>query len=184
MDIVVTGHMDAEHLKNLSKVLRKMEEDRLCLKQNKCCFIPQQVDYMGHVISCERIQPAVDKVWAIQEAPAPNGVHQLNFFSQFLYFIPNFYRILPPLQHLYTSFYRNTILGPGVWYKVLLSWPRLSSQRHLSWFTTVTRMSSSFLVMLFHTVLKQFCPIVGMMAQRSQLPMSLIHLPQQVPMPQ
>ena len=65
----------------------------MCLKQNKCCFMLPQVQYLGHVISRHGIRPAEDKVQAIREAPAPKDIHVhqlksflglLNFYAKFL----------------------------------------------------------------------------------------------------
>ena len=79
-DVLITGHTDAEHLNNLSEVLRRMEEAGMRLKRDKCCFMLLQVQYLGHVISRHGIQPTEDKVRAIQEAPAPADLHQLKSF--------------------------------------------------------------------------------------------------------
>ena len=104
-DVLVTGCTDAEHLNNLSEVLRRMEEAGMRLKRDKCCFVLPQVQYLGHVISRHGIQPTEDKVRDIQEAPAPADVHQLksslgllNFYSKFL---PNLATTLAPLYSLF-----------------------------------------------------------------------------------
>ena len=55
-DILITGSTDAEHLQNLSEVLHRLAEAGMRLKQDKCCFMMPQVQYLGHVISrCWRL---------------------------------------------------------------------------------------------------------------------------------
>lgn len=90
-DVLVTGRTDAEHLHNLSEVLRRMAEAGMRLKRDKCYFMLPQVQYLGHIISRRGIQPTEEKVEAIRNAPTPTDVQQLksflgllNFYSKFL----------------------------------------------------------------------------------------------------
>ena len=48
-DILVTGHSDAEHLKNIEEVLKHLEEYGIPSKQEKCSFYQESVEYLGHV---------------------------------------------------------------------------------------------------------------------------------------
>ena len=90
-DILVTGKTTEEHLANLKAVLSQLETAGLRLKRNKCAFLLPSVEYLGHRISARGIQPTVDKVKPIQEAPKPQDVSQLrsfiglvNYYSKFL----------------------------------------------------------------------------------------------------
>ena len=49
-DISITGQTEEEHLDNLSEVLAGAG---MRLKREKCAFLLQSVDYLGHVISAE-----------------------------------------------------------------------------------------------------------------------------------
>ena len=44
------------------------------LKSNKCYFMPQEVEYLGHKISTKALKPTQEKIWAIVDAPAPRNV--------------------------------------------------------------------------------------------------------------
>ena len=76
-DILVTGVSDEEHLTTLDKVLSRLEEAGLRLKRNKCAFMLLSVEYLGHKISAEGLQPTREKVRAVNKAPPPNNVSQL-----------------------------------------------------------------------------------------------------------
>ena len=53
-DISITGQTEEEHLDNLSEVLAGAG---MRLKREKCAFLLQSVDYLGHVISANGILP-------------------------------------------------------------------------------------------------------------------------------
>ena len=90
-DILVTGKTIEEHLSNLKAVLTRLEESGIKLKRNKCSFLLPSVEYLGHHISADGVQPTPEKVEAVQKAPAPKDVSQLksflgvvNYYSKFL----------------------------------------------------------------------------------------------------
>lgn len=58
-DILVTGE---SHLRNLEAVLSRLEDDGVRLKQEKCEFKLPQVEYLGHRISANCLQPTAQKV--------------------------------------------------------------------------------------------------------------------------
>ena len=75
-----SGKTEQEHLRNLDKVLRCLNQAGPCLKREKCASMLSSVEYLGHRISAEGIQPTQEKVRATAEAPAPNNVSQLRSF--------------------------------------------------------------------------------------------------------
>ena len=96
--------MEAEHLQNLELVLTRLEEAGMRLKQEKCAFLLDSVEYMGHNISTEGLRPTQEKVCAITGAPAPENVLQLRaFFGLITYcgkFLPQLSSTLAPLYRL------------------------------------------------------------------------------------
>ena len=103
-DILVTGTSEAEHLATLDKVLSRLEEAGLRLKRNKCAFMLPSVEYLGHKISAEGLQPSEEKVRAIREAPPPSNVSQLRSFlglvNYYGKFLPHLASTLTPLYSL------------------------------------------------------------------------------------
>ena len=103
-DILVTRKSTEEHLINLEAVLSRLESSGLRLKRNKCAFLLPSVEYLGHRISAQGLQPTVDKIKPVQEAPKPQDVSQLrsfiglvNYYSKFL---PDVSSVLAPLHRL------------------------------------------------------------------------------------
>ena len=74
------------------------------LKRNKCRFMLAKVEYLGHTISREGLQPTESKVRAIENAPAPTNVSQLKSFlglvNYYGKFLPNLATTMAPLYSL------------------------------------------------------------------------------------
>uniref|UniRef100_A0A3B3B4L9 Gypsy retrotransposon integrase-like protein 1 n=1 Tax=Oryzias melastigma TaxID=30732 RepID=A0A3B3B4L9_ORYME len=103
-DILVSGKDEADHLKNLTEVLSRLEEAGLRLKRSKCEFMQEEVEYLGHKIDAQGLHPVQKKVEAILNAPAPTNVTELkaylgllNYYNKFL---PNLATLLAPLHEL------------------------------------------------------------------------------------
>ena len=76
-DILDTGTTEEEHLRNLEQVLPRLDKANIRLKHRKCKFLLPPVEYLGHRISAQGLQPTTEKVNAIQNAPHPRNVPQL-----------------------------------------------------------------------------------------------------------
>ena len=103
-DILVTGTSEAEHLDTLDQVLNRLETAGLRLKQCKCAFMLESVNYLGHKISQKGLQPTEEKVRAITEASPPTNVSQLRSFLGLINYygkiFPNLANMLAPLYSL------------------------------------------------------------------------------------
>ena len=103
-DILITGRSQQDHLKNLEKVLKRLEEAGMRLKQEKCTFLMPEVEYLGHRICQEGLQPTESKVRAVADAPEPKRVSELRSFlglvNYYGKFLPNLATIAAPLYTL------------------------------------------------------------------------------------
>ena len=54
-DILVTGRWQEEHLRNLDAVLKRLEERGLKLKREKCEFVRDSVEFLGHRIDAQGV---------------------------------------------------------------------------------------------------------------------------------
>ena len=104
-DILITGKSIEEYLENLEAVLARLKETGLQLKHDKCAFLLPTVEYLGYKITAQGLQPTLDKVKAVQNAPAPQDVSQLksliglvNYYGKFL---PDLSSVLAPLYRLF-----------------------------------------------------------------------------------
>ena len=52
-DILVTGSTDEEHLSNLATVFERLQHHSFRLKQEKCAFMKDSVEFLGHMIDAE-----------------------------------------------------------------------------------------------------------------------------------
>ena len=95
---------EEEHLQNLSAVLSKLQDAGLRLKKSKCYFLAESVEYLGHVITNEGLQPTQAKVIAVQNAPVPQNISQLKSFlgliNYYRKFLPDLSPLLAPLNNL------------------------------------------------------------------------------------
>lgn len=103
-DIIVTVKTDEEHLHNLGEVLSRLEKAGMKLKKEKCVYMVQEIEYLGHKINSEGLQPSDSKVAAIAEASPPKNVSELKSFlgmvNYYRRFLPNLATTLAPLYRL------------------------------------------------------------------------------------
>lgn len=103
-DILITGASKEDHLRNLEKVLSRLQEYGIRVNANKCVFMQTLVECLGHIIDCEDLHTSPKKVKAIQEAPAPHNQQELRSFLGLLHyygkFIQNLANMLHPLNEL------------------------------------------------------------------------------------
>ena len=79
-DIIVTCRTREEHLKALDKILGRLEEYGLKANREKCNFLQNSVEYLGHVITAEELHQSLKKVQAMAHLPSPQNVGQLRAF--------------------------------------------------------------------------------------------------------
>ena len=103
-DILVSGSSSEAHLRKLDEVLHRLKEAGLRLKKDKCRFMMSEVEYLGHRITRQGLQPSQEKVRAIREAPTPKKVAELRAFlglvNYYGKFLPNLSTTLSPLYKL------------------------------------------------------------------------------------
>ena len=54
-DILITGTTAAKHDSNLEEVLKRLQEHGIRLKQEKCSFFKDSVEYLRHCISADGV---------------------------------------------------------------------------------------------------------------------------------
>ena len=74
------------------------------MKKEKCYFFQDAVEYLGHVVDKEGLYATLEKLKAIQEAPAPTNISELTSFlgliNYYGRFIANLATVLHPLNRL------------------------------------------------------------------------------------
>ena len=94
----------SEHIQCLSTTLQLLQDNSLVLNHKKCSFGKTKIDYLGHLISVNGVQPDEDKIVAIKRWPRPTTVKELRGFLGLLgyyrRFIRNYGKIAQPLTQL------------------------------------------------------------------------------------
>ncbi|KAK8775742.1 hypothetical protein V5799_030912 [Amblyomma americanum] len=101
-DILIGGKDEAQHHACLQEVLKRIHEDGLRLKFDKCQFCVEEMCYLVFRVNSAGVQPTEDKVRAIHEAPKPTCKKELQAFLGAL----NFYKFLKGAAHVLEPLYR------------------------------------------------------------------------------
>ena len=72
-DIIIFSDTIEKHLEGLSLVLQRIINAGMKLNLDKCSFLKQQVEYLGHIVGSNGVLPLPDKVRAIQDFPQPTN---------------------------------------------------------------------------------------------------------------
>ena len=93
-----------EHLEHLEDIFTRLKAAGLKLKLEKCCFFKRHIEYLGHLISVEGIQPLPEKLESIAKMPAPKNPKEVKQFlglvGYYRKFVPRFADISRVLTHL------------------------------------------------------------------------------------
>ena len=103
-DLLVASTSPDEHKKHLRLVLLRLSDHGIIINPSKCRFGVAELEFLGHRVSADGIQPLQERVSAIQKFPMPDSIRKLrqflglvNFYHRF---IPNCASILEPLNKL------------------------------------------------------------------------------------
>ena len=79
-DILITGSSDEQHMDILDKVLDKLSEAGIHLKQSKCELMKHSVVFLGHKVDSQGVHPAGATLDAIRDARPPTNLTELRSF--------------------------------------------------------------------------------------------------------
>ena len=103
-DIIVFSKAFADHIHHLTQVLLALQVKNIVLNPPKCDLASQKIDYLGHVISEQRIEPSDEKISAILQIKEPTTLAQANHFlgalGWYRKFIPRFSSIAAPIHSI------------------------------------------------------------------------------------
>ena len=95
-DLLLYSKDEAEHIKLLDEVLRRLDKARLTLALGKCVFGAETVDYLGYTVSKEGLTPIKKKVKALEKFPVPTKQKEvLAFLGAVNYYRASLPRLSP-----------------------------------------------------------------------------------------
>ena len=105
-DILVYSRTFEDHVRDVQRVLRRLQEHGIKLKPSKCNFFQQRVRYLGRIVSADGYSLDPEDTKAVQKLKSekPNTVGDirklLGFLGYYRQYIPDFSRIAKPLYDL------------------------------------------------------------------------------------
>ena len=106
-DILIYSRNFEEHLNHLETAFQVVMDDKFTLKIAKCSFAQKHIEYLGHIVAGDGVQPIPDKVQAIQRWPQSRTARALRGFLGLVGFYRRFIRgyatMAAPLSKLLTK---------------------------------------------------------------------------------
>ena len=103
-DIIIFSSSWADHKRHVAEVLRRVRNAGLTLNLSKCVFAVAELDYLGHQIGCNRVQPREQKIAALLQYGRPVDRKSLQSFlglaGYYRRFLPNFSHMSAVLSNL------------------------------------------------------------------------------------
>ncbi|UYV75221.1 K02A2.6-like [Cordylochernes scorpioides] len=103
-DILIASENLENHLDILKRTLNILKENNFTMNKNKCLFVKNEIEYLGHTINGFGIYPLKDKLACIKYCPFPKNITELKSFLGFLSFyskfLPNLLDLAYPLYNL------------------------------------------------------------------------------------
>jgi hypothetical protein len=89
-DILIFSRTKEEHLRHLTLVMRRLQQDKLLINMKKSSFMKTKLIYLGFVISSNELKMDPKKVKAIKEWTSPKSMFEVRSFHGLEIFYRNF----------------------------------------------------------------------------------------------
>ena len=101
-DILVASNSHEEHLQDLQRLFKTLEDNGLVVNRAKCVFGQTSLEFLGYKVTQAGVEPLEERVTAIRETVAPTTVKELQRFLGLV----NYYRrfISRAAHHLFHLF--------------------------------------------------------------------------------
>jgi len=79
-DIIVYSSSVEEHIERLGLVFERLRAANLKLKPSKCSLLRTEVNFLGHVLSGDRVSTDPEKIRAVRDWPVPTDIKEVRSF--------------------------------------------------------------------------------------------------------
>ena len=101
-DIVIFSRNIEEHKQHLADVLSTLHNAKFQVSPSKCSIAVETIEFLSHIVTCDRIEPSPDKIKAILDIAPPKTLSQANQFigkaGYYRKFIRDFAKIAAPIH--------------------------------------------------------------------------------------
>ena len=89
-DILVAAKTESEHLNRLIAVFKRLHDNDVHIKPEKCVFLTKEISYLGFKITDKGLFKTDEKIRAIKESQAPTNVSEVRSFLGLVTFYSKF----------------------------------------------------------------------------------------------
>ena len=93
-DLLIVSRTIEEHVSHVREVLVRLKEAGLHLKPSKYVFATDDIEYLGHTLTPDGVQPNNKKIVAVSNFPVPKSVKEVKKFLGFANF---YHRFIPDM---------------------------------------------------------------------------------------
>ena len=100
-DIIIFSSTPEEHLKRLRLVFERLRAHNLKINPDNCDFFRMKVQFLGHIVSKDRLEVDPTKIKTVRKFPVPRSQTEVKSFlglASFYHFVPKIAEIARPLH--------------------------------------------------------------------------------------
>jgi hypothetical protein len=125
-DILVYSPTLADHIQHLTLVLQVLAKHQFFIKESKCLFTHQSLEYLGHVITSEGIATDPSKVAVVNQWPVLTNAKELRGFLGLAGYYRRFIKNYGIISHPFTNMLKKEWFSSGqALFSKLLKQPNL-----------------------------------------------------------
>ena len=101
-DIVIFSKTIEEHKQHVADVISTLHKSHFQVSPPKCSIAVSKIEFLSHIVTCDKVEPSPDKVKAIVDIAPPKTLSQANRFigkvGYYRKFIRDFAKIAAPIH--------------------------------------------------------------------------------------